>query len=166
MKAILASLLAVISPIAFADDEIYTVTASGPRTVRLAFKTAPDGKPYLPVKVSGRQVILFIDTGATTVLDLEFARSLGLEPRPSTYVAIGLTGVAGPRHIAEADFEFGKMKFSGMPVSCLDLSAMRRANDSHGLPAFVGQIGSDLLAKLRARIDYDELKLTVRLPKE
>src|SRR5262245_15313074 len=36
------------------------------KTVVIGFKVTTDGKLYLPVTVSGRELVLFIDTGATT----------------------------------------------------------------------------------------------------
>ena len=165
MKAIFVILVWTMLAGAIASGAETTVTFSGPKTVRLPFKSTPDGKLYFPATINRQEKVLFIDTGGTTILDLEFARSLGIEPKPSGELAIGITGVAGPHYIAVADLEIGKMSIVGMPVSCVDLSALRRANRVQGLPEFDGQIGSDLLAVLRATIDYNTMKLTIRRPR-
>lgn len=166
MKAILLIiLLAILSGFDLTGEEV-TVHYSGPRTVRLPFKITPDGKPFIRVTLNGSERVLFVDTGATTILDLELARSLGMDPKDSGQLGIGLTGVTGPRYVAIADFQIGRMEIKGMPVSCLDLSSMREPNRKQDLPEFDGLIGSDLLSIFRARIDYDTMTLTLKHPKK
>lgn len=58
----------------------------------------------------------------------------------------------------------GEMKITGCPVSCLDLSALRGLHEKSRLPQLDGLIGSDLLIILRAQMDYDSRKLTIKRP--
>ena len=49
-------------------------------------------------------------------------------------------------------------------MSVIDLTVMRELLAKHGMPVFDGLIGADLLAVLRARVDFDKLVLEVRRP--
>lgn len=149
-------------PALLAEDRI--TWFEGPRVARLEFKLTPEGKPFVKVKMGGRDAFLFIDTGATTILDKGVAESLGLTLRETDDVATGLTGVAGRRYAASVDLQIGQMKISNLPVSCLDLSAVRALNRQQGVVELDGLIGSDLLAVLKARIDYETGSLTIRRP--
>lgn len=93
-----------------------------------------------------------------------FARQLDLALGEAADVGYGLTGVAGKRWIGRVDLQIGKMKITGFPVSCMDLSDLRRLNEKSGLPQLDGLLGSDLLAVLRAQIDYSSKNLTIRRP--
>ena len=137
---------------------------AGPRTVVLDFKITPDGKLYVPVKIGNRDLVLFIDTGATTIIDSYVAKELGIEMTESDDMGYGITGVAGKRQIGTADLQFGTLKVTHFPVSFLDLEAVREHNRTHGMPPFDGLIGTDLLGLLRADINYATRKLTLRRP--
>lgn len=123
-----------------------------------------DQKLYLTVMVQSEPLNLFIDTGATTILDANVARRLGLPLADTEDEAIGLTGVAGRRQLALLDMVIGKTAITGYQVSVIDLTATRDLHAKHGMPVFDGLIGADLLAVLRARVDFDRLVLEVRRP--
>jgi len=147
--------------------ESTTVTVSGPRTVHISFRTGPDGKAYIPATINGQRASLLIDTGGCTILDLQFARKLGLDLRPATYAPVSISGqTANPCYVATADVKLGELTIGGMPIGCMDISAMQRLNTVSNRPDFQGTIGSDLLALLRAKVDYDKERLTVRRPKK
>ena len=135
---------------------------SGRSTVPLQRST--DQKLYLTVMVKGEPLNLFIDTGATTILDAAVARRLGLQLTDTQDEAIGLTGVAGTRQLALVDMVLGKTVITNYQVSVIDLSATRDLHAKHGMPVFDGLIGAELLAVLRARVDFDKLELEVRRP--
>lgn len=135
---------------------------SGRATVPLQRST--DQKLYLTVLVNGEPLTLFIDTGATTILHVDVIRRLGLPLADTEDQAIGLTGVAGRRQTAEVNMVVGKTTITGYQVSVLDMTATRELHAQHNLPVIDGLIGADLLAVMRARIDFDRLVLEVRRP--
>ena len=136
----------------------------GPQKSSLDFTTTADGKIVIAATVAGTPTSLFLDTGATTIVDINFAREIGLNPLETEEVGTGITGIAGKRWIARVDITIGKMKITSFPVSCLDLSALRELNRSKNTPDLFGLIGSDLLQVLRAKIDYENSSLTIKRP--
>jgi predicted aspartyl protease len=125
---------------------------------------AIDNKLYLTVMVKGQPLNLFIDTGATTVLHADVVRRLGLPLIETDTAAIGITGVAGTRQLAVVDLVLGKTVITNYQVSAVDLSGLRDLHAANDMPVFDGLIGADLLAALRARVDFDRLVLEVRRP--
>jgi predicted aspartyl protease len=135
---------------------------SGRSTVPL--RRSVDQKLYLTVMVKGQPLNLFIDTGATTIIHADVARGLGLPLTDTEDETIGINGVSGTRRLAFVDMVLGKTTISNYQVSAIDLSLMRELHAKHGMPVFDGLIGADLLAVLRARVDFDKLVLEVRRP--
>jgi hypothetical protein len=136
----------------------------GPGSVTLPLRRAIDGKLYLTVPVMGRDLLLFLDTGATTVLDIGVARSLRLQLVDTGQQGFGLTGLAGKRISAHVDLRLGALKITALPVDCLDLTQLKALSKENGMPEFDGLIGAELLTALRARIDFDRLTLALRRP--
>ncbi len=135
---------------------------SGRSTIPL--QRASDSKLYLTVMVNGEPLSLAIDTGATTVVHADVIRRLGLPLTDAEDDMFGITGVAGKRQLTRLDMVVGKTTITGYQVSAADLTAIRDLQGRHGLPVIDGLIGADLLAILRARIDFDRLVLEVRRP--
>jgi predicted aspartyl protease len=137
---------------------------SGPSKCSLKFAVTSEGKAVVDILLEGERHTLFLDTGCTTVLDLAVARRLGLNPVESSEVATSITGIGGTIWLARVDMQIGEMKITGMPIGCLDLSGLRALNKNQGQPDLDGLVGADLLAILRAQIDYNSNKLTIRRP--
>ncbi len=116
--------------------------------------------------VCGHSTYLFLDTGASTILDIQYAREIGLKPIETEEYGTGLTGVAGKRWVAYADIQIGKLKITSYPISCLDLSALRSLHPKSELPDLVGLVGSDMLLVLRAEIDYRKKMLRISRPEK
>jgi proline iminopeptidase len=135
---------------------------SGRSTIPL--QRSADNKLYLTVMVKGQPLNLFIDTGGMTLLHADVARRLGLPLTDTEDAAFGITGVAGMRQLALVDLVLGKTVITNYQVSALDLSSAREMHAAKGMPVFDGLIGADLLAVLRARIDFDRMVLEVRRP--
>ena len=141
-----------------------TTYFEGPRTVTLPLSRAIDGKLYLRVPVMGRDLLLFLDTGASTVIDIGIARILRLPLVDTGQQGFGLTGVAGKRISTHVDMRLGGLKITGTPVDCLDLTQLKALSKSNGMPEFDGLIGAELLTALRAKIDFERMTLTLRRP--
>ncbi|MBW8880362.1 MAG: aspartyl protease family protein, partial [Asticcacaulis sp.] len=77
-RAFLTGLVAMAgASAARADEQVYF---EGPKTVELPLKYSQvDGKLYLVGQVNGRDLTFFIDTGATSIIDINLAKDLGLE---------------------------------------------------------------------------------------
>jgi len=136
----------------------------GPSTVTIPLKRAVDGKLYLTVPVMGRDLLLFLDTGATTVIDINVARKLRVPLIDTGQEGFGLTGMAGKRISTHVEMQLGALKITGMPVDCLDLTQLRAVSRGNGMPDFDGVIGAELLTELQAKIDFARLTLTVKRP--
>jgi predicted aspartyl protease len=141
-----------------------TTYFEGPKTVTLALRSAVDGKLYLTVPVMGRNLVMFLDTGASTVLDLRVARAIGVPLIDTGQTGYGLTGVAGKRISTHVDLRLGALKLTNLPVDCLDLTELKALSKANGMPEFDGVIGAELLKALRAKIDFERLTLTLRRP--
>jgi len=154
------SLLALPST---ADAERLTYF-EGPGSTIVALNRAADDKLYLKTQVMGRDVLLFIDTGALTILDIAIARSLNLPLTDLGQSGFGLTGTVGKRLNGPVDLWLGKIKITGLPVDFLDLSQLKTINRANGMPEFDGLIGAELLTMLGARIDFERFTLTIKRP--
>jgi hypothetical protein len=136
----------------------------GPRSAVLPLQRAIDGKLYLAVTVMGRDLPLFLDTGASTVIDIGVARSLGLALVDTGQQGFGMTGLAGNRVSTRVDLRLGPIGIAGLAIDCLDLSQLRAISKGNGMPAFDGVIGAELLTMLKAQIDFVRPALTVTRP--
>jgi len=141
-----------------------TTWFEGPASVTIPLKRAVDGKLYFAVPVMGRTLLMFLDTGATTVIDIAVARKLGLPLVDTGQEGFGLTGVAGKRISTHVDLRLGALRITSLPVDCLDLSQLRAVSRGNGMPDFDGVIGAELLTELKAEIDFGRLTLTVKRP--
>ena len=63
------------------------------------------------------------------------------------------------------EMDFGGLKLVGKSVTVIDLSDLKRSQIAGALPRIDGLVGSDLMAPLSARIDYEALTLTLRKPR-
>ena len=137
----------------------------GPQSATLPLARTIDGKLYLKAPVMGRDLLLFIDTGALTILDTAVARSLGLTLVDTGESGFGLTGLAGKRISGRIDLRLGPFKITGLPVDFMDLGQLKAVSRSNGMPEFDGLIGAELLTMLRAKIDFERLTLTLKRPR-
>ena len=140
------------------------VWVEGPGTATIPLQRAADGKLYLTAQILGRDTVLFVDTGATTILDVTLMRARNVPLTDMGQTGYGLSGAAGPRMKATVDMLLGKVKITGWPADCIDLSGLKAVNKANGLPEFDGLIGCDLLTFLKATVDFDRLALTLRRP--
>jgi len=163
-RAFLIGTIGLLAEAAFAQPAEPTTSFEGPASVTLPLKRAIDGKLYLTVPVMGRDLILFLDTGATTVIDINVARKLGVPLVDSGQMGFGLTGTAGRRIGTHVDLRLGALTIVNLRVDCLDLTQLRAVSRGNSMPDFEGVIGAELLTQLQAKIDFGRLTLTVRRP--
>jgi predicted aspartyl protease len=157
-----AGLLSLAFP-AFADTQS-KVWVEGPGTAVIPLRHAADGKVYFTAQVLDRDTVLFVDTGATSIFDVTLLRARNVPLTDMGQTGYGLSGAVGSRMQAIVDIQLGKLKITGWPADCIDLSGLKAVNKANGLPEFDGLIGSDLLSFLKATVDFDRLTLTLRRP--
>jgi hypothetical protein len=114
--------------------------------------------------VMGREIVVFLDTGAPTVIDINIMRGLGVPLTETGEQGFGLTGKAGKRIAAQVDMQLGALTITGLPVDCIDLTQLKAVSRGNGMPEFDGVIGADLLTMLQAQVDFGRLTLTVKRP--
>jgi hypothetical protein len=141
------------------------VNFAGPSSVTIPLKRAADDKLYLDVTVMGRELVLFLDTGAPTVIDINIMRGLGVPLTETGEQGFGLTGKAGKRIAAQVDMQLGALTITGLPIDCIDLTQLKAVSRGNGMPEFDGVIGADLLTMLQAQVDFGRLTLTMKRPK-
>lgn len=163
-RAFLIGAVALLALPASTQPANSQVWFEGPSSITIPLRRAIDGKLYLTVPVMGRDLLLFLDTGATTVIDINVARKLGVPLVDTGQEGFGLTGVAGRRISTHVDLQLGALRVGGMPVDCLDLTQLRAVSRGNGMPDFDGVIGAELLTELRAEIDFGRLTLKVKRP--
>lgn len=163
-RAFLGGAVTLIALSAAAQPAEPRVWFDGPSSVILPLKRAADGKLYLTVSVMGHDLLLFLDTGASTVIDINVARELGVPLVDTGQKGFGLTGQAGKRISTHVDMRLGALTITGMPVDCLDLTQLRAVSRGNGMPDFDGVIGAELLNELQAEIDFGRLTLKLRRP--
>lgn len=163
-RAFLIGALSLLAGVACAQPPEPRVAFDGPDVVTIPLKRAADNKLYLTVPVMGRDLVMFLDTGASTVIDLTVARRLGVPLVDSGQQGFGMTGVAGKRISTRVEMRLGALRMARLPVDCLDLTQLKAVSRGNGMPAFDGVIGAELLALLQGQIDFGRLTLTVRRP--
>jgi len=163
-RELLATGIALLLPPFPAAADPPTTFFEGPQSTTVRLARAIDGKLYLEAPVMGRSLLLFIDTGALTILDSAVARSLGLTLVDTGESGFGLTGLAGKRISGRVDLWLGALKITGLPVDFMDLGQLKAVSRSNGMPEFDGLIGAELLTTLRAKIDFERLTLTLKRP--
>lgn len=163
-RAFLISAVGLLGGAAFAQAAEPPVAFDGPDLTTIPLRRAADNKLYLSVPVMGRNLVMFLDTGASTVIDLNIARSLGLPLVDTGQQGFGMTGVAGKRISTHVEMRLGALRMKNLPVDCLDLTQLKAVSRGNGMPAFDGVIGAELLTLLEGQIDFGRLTLTVRRP--
>jgi predicted aspartyl protease len=132
----------------------------GPDCVRLPF-VRTDPLPILTGRVNGGPAASFLlDTGgAELILEADFAGRAGIPTfgRQRSYFGGGKT--ARIRHGAADSLALGDMTVSDLPVHVLDLPGV---GVSIGVPELAGIIGTSLLYRFLATIDYPAEALVLR----
>jgi predicted aspartyl protease len=143
---------------------IYPEAYAGPDEVVIPLSRGQDDKLYLPVTINGRNIDVVLDTGSRTVFDLKILHALGVETYLTRDNYYGFGGHLRAHAAFLDEIGLGGLKLVGKSVTVIDLSDLQRRQGAGAFPHIDGLIGSDLLAPLSARIDYQALTLTLRRP--
>jgi hypothetical protein len=140
-------------------------------TVRLPLQTIniEDDGFHLTVvaEINNRKALLLIDTGASrTVFDLHRIRNFSGEiiPEPNEKLSTGLGTNSMVTHSLEIrDFQLGELQIGTFNAVLLDLSNVNLTYSKLGLPEIDGVLGSDILQRYQAVIDYGNNSLLLRI---
>jgi hypothetical protein len=135
------------------------------RFVPLPLKKAPTGHLGLShAMVNGHAANLWLDTGAgQTVLDLKFARELGLSLTPDACRGAGAGG-GGLAVLTTVVSRLTLAGFTELDFRCLamDLDHVNAGLKQRGVAPIDGIVGADLLETREAVIDYKASVLYLR----
>jgi predicted aspartyl protease len=120
----------------------------------------------IEVRVEGKKVYLLLDTGApVTHLDLERTKHLQLKWQSFDEGINKKRAGATARSFCEiSKLEIGGIEVRHLVIGGHDESEMNKALKSYMDPLLDGELGSDVLTKLNAIIDYSTLTLHIRSP--
>ncbi|PLW93890.1 MAG: hypothetical protein C0592_04665 [Marinilabiliales bacterium] len=122
------------------------------------------------VKVNGKPARLIIDTGASnSVFNIHDAEEYGLNTRaiPGGEKAVGLGSDQLETHMAKkVIMKAGEMEFKKFSFVLLDLEIINETFKKLGAESIQGIIGTDLLLKCKAVINYRKKMLTLSCTKK
>ncbi len=121
------------------------------------------------VKVDGQDARMLIDTGASrSVFDkgriaLLFSESMPeMEENLQKSTGLGTSDMPSEAFYLE-EFRIGELLIRKYPAVVLDMSHVNGSYEMLGLPPIDGVLGSDILMKYGARIDYRARTLRINL---
>ena len=117
-------------------------------------------------RVNGKNATLLIDTGASkTVFDkgriLRFADEKFFKPLEKLSTGLGTSDME-THSIVLKKFQVGKLSLSDFEIIVIDLSHVNLTYAKLDLPAIDGVLGSDLMVKHDAVIDYRKKEMVLR----
>ena len=116
-------------------------------------------------KVNGKSATLLIDTGASkTVFDkgrlLKFVSETGFTTLGKLSTGLGTAKMETQSALLKK-FQVGKLTIQKYETIVIDLSHVNETYARLDLPAIDGVLGSDLMVKYDALIDYKKKKMTL-----
>ncbi len=120
---------------------------------------------FIPVKIGRKSARMLLDTGASkSVMDEErvfqFIKKHSLKIDAAQSVGLGAKTL--PTNIAELpSVNIAEAKLVGVEVAVLNLNHVNEIYRSIGLPEIDGVLGSDLLMKYKAIINYEKRLLSL-----
>lgn len=126
------------------------------KEIPLEILTLEDNSYHLLVDVVINDVIqgkMVLDTGASrTVIDAALALTVD-ETRGVPYTS-GIGGQVDVSFTTLDNLSFGTFRVENVSLAMIDLSTVNEAYEKASLQRIVGLLGSDLLLKYQAKIDY------------
>jgi hypothetical protein len=115
----------------------------------------------IEARIDSKKVYMMLDTGApVTHLDLERTKPLKLKWQPLNNGEVGDKSAVGTSSFCEiTQLEVGGHEIRRLMVGGHDTSEINKALKLYLDPSIDGELGSDVLTKLNAIIDYSTLKL-------
>jgi predicted aspartyl protease len=122
----------------------------------------------LHVKINGKKAHILIDSGASnTVFDKTRLELFVKDPRfvPENKLSTGLgTNSMESESIQIKKLELGTLIIADYLAVVLDLGHVNKSYESMGFKSIEGVLGSDILKKHKAVIDYGKKLLVLELP--
>ena len=119
----------------------------------------------IKARVNGKKALMLIDTGASkTVFDLDKVQKFVSEDRfiMLEKLSTGLGTAKMKTHsVLLKKIQLGKFIIPGFETIVIDLSHVNQTYAKLDLPEIDGVLGSDLMLKYNALIDYKNKKLTL-----
>lgn len=118
----------------------------------------------LKAKINGIKGRFILDTGASnTCIGLHLADHYKLQPQDSETKAAGAGALEIETQTAlDIPLKIGKWRHKNLHLVLIDLSHVNMALTQHGVREVEGIIGSDILEKGKAVIDYDKKRLYLK----
>jgi predicted aspartyl protease len=121
---------------------------------------------FISAKAGRKKVRLLLDTGASkTVFDLEqIAEISGKKNEIHKTESVGLGASKVETSLFNlSSLSIGEIKLKNPEIAILDISHVNMAYQAAGIPQIQGILGSDILMKTKAIIDYGKLKLKLKI---
>lgn len=120
--------------------------------------------PLIEAKINGNPIRLVIDTGAShTCIDKKNVKTLLKNKQPtSNDIVMGIGNKKMKNTMLTInELSFGDLTINNYPIVVLKLSHINKMLTLFGLSPINGLLGSDILMKYNAIIDYKNLCLTL-----
>lgn len=120
----------------------------------------------IKLKINGKPANLIIDTGASkTVFDIKRIEKFVGAKKFDTHdkLSSGLGTNTMQSQLTKLDkINIGKIEIKNYDTILLDLSHVNNSYEQAGLKAIEGVLGSDILLKYKAVIDYDKKEMKLK----
>ncbi len=125
---------------------------------------------FVKTKLNDVTLRMVLDTGASrTILDIEAIRKLGLEDdmeiQEEKATSIGAENIDA-HTIRLEEITIGEFKIFDYSVGIMDLRQVNQSYDMLQLPTVEGILGSDLLERFKATIDFGARRLVFKRQEE
>jgi predicted aspartyl protease/Flp pilus assembly protein TadD len=140
-------------------DGLRVHEVSGPQTSEARFDLRGDRRPYLKVRVNGREATFVIDTGSgTTVISKQLAERFGISQvaRGDNSQGLGGDGKFPIVYGLVNTLQIGELKIKSVPVFIQHFYAGAGEN---GKPSADGLLGLSVLSHFLTELDYENSRV-------
>ena len=130
----------------------------------ITFKRTKTNHIQIKAEINGIKGVFIIDTGASnTCIDLENHQLFKIFPEESLEKASSATDEISKTMISKKNkIKIGKWVKNNISIVLFDMSFINKTLEDQGVERVNGIIGSDLLKKGKAVIDYSDKKLFLK----